>query len=194
MEHIMSEYIQEEIHALKDLDYDRINEVYTCITTAYKSGGRVYLVGNGGSSANASHWVNDLKKNIKGVNNGFDVICLTDNVPLLTAYANDVAYEEVFLQQVKGCLRNKDVMIALSVSGSSPNLVRVIRYARQMNCKTISIIADYNGILAQDSDVVLVIKTKSYGIAEDIQQCINHILVQKLKKEFNSEAGEERFC
>lgn len=194
MKHIISEYIQEEINALKDLNQDRINEIYNCIIAAYEAGGRVYLVGNGGSSANASHWVNDLKKNMENINNGFDVTCLTDNVPLLTAYANDAAYEDVFLEQVKGCLREKDVIIALSVSGSSPNLVRVIRYARQVKCKTISIIADYNGTLAENSDIVLVIKTKNYGIAEDIQQSINHILVQKLKKEFDSDVREEKAC
>lgn len=194
MEHIILEYIQEEINALKNLDYDKIDEIYTCIMTAYKAGGRIYLVGNGGSSANAAHWVNDLKKNIENINNGFDVTCLTDNVPLLTAYANDVAYEDIFLEQVKGCLREQDVIIALSVSGSSDNLARVIRYAKQVKCKTISIIADYNGTLADNSDIVLIIKTKNYGIAEDIQQSINHIFVQKLKKEFNSDVREEKIC
>lgn len=184
MEHIIFEYIQEEIDALRSLDYDKIDAIYVSIMTAYQTGGRVYLIGNGGSSANAAHWVNDLKKNIENISNGFDVTCLTDNVPLLTAYANDVAYEDVFLEQVKGCLREKDVLIALSVSGSSPNLVRVMQYAGEVKCKTISIIAGYNGILEEISDIVLEIKTKSYGIAEDVQQSINHILVQKLKKEF----------
>lgn len=181
MKDIVSEYIREEIEVLDSLDQEKILEIYSCIERAYKNGGRVYLLGNGGSSANTSHWVSDLKKNIQNTDNGFDIISLTDNVPLLTAYANDVAYAKVFLEQIVYRIREVDVMIALSVSGSSMNLVEAFRYANQKKCKTISIIANYEGKLAQYSDITLTLDTKSYGIAEDVQQTINHILVQLCK-------------
>lgn len=194
MGYVITKYIEEEINILENLDQDKINEIYIAIMSACQVGGRVYLMGNGGSSANASHWVNDIKKNIKNTNNGFDVICLTDNVPLLTAYANDVAYEDIFLEQIKDCIREEDVVIALSVSGNSPNLVRAIKYAKEMNSQTISIIADYNGRLSEYSDIVLSIKTKNYGIAEDIQQTINHILVQKIKAQSAAIVKGEKIC
>ena len=178
MQEIVSEYIREEIEMLKNLDKKKILEIYFCIERAYKNGGRVYLLGNGGSCANASHWVNDLKKNIQNTSNGFDIISLTDNVPLLTAYANDVAYTNAFLEQIINRIREVDVMIALSVSGSSENLVEAFRYGHQNKCQTISIIANYEGKLKQYSDITLTLKTKNYGIAEDAQQTINHILVQ----------------
>ena len=191
MKNIIFDYIQKEMDALGSLDYSMIDKIYASIMNAYRTGGRIYLIGNGGSAANAAHWVNDIKKNTSNINNGFDVTSLCDNVSLLTAFANDVAYADVFLEQLKGSLRKKDVLIALSVSGSSSNIVRAMQYAREIEAKTISIVADYNGILEAYSDVVLKIYTKSYGIAEDIQQSINHILVQKIKEEFNTNLGEE---
>ncbi len=191
MKNIIFDYIQKEMDALGSLDYSMIDKIYASIMNAYRTGGRIYLIGNGGSAANAAHWVNDIKKNTSNINNGFDVTSLSDNVSLLTAFANDVAYADVFLEQLKGSLRKKDVLIALSVSGSSSNIVRAMQYAREIEAKTISIVADYNGILEAYSDVVLKIYTKSYGIAEDIQQSINHILVQKIKEEFNTNLGEE---
>lgn len=194
MKYIIAEYIKEEVNALQNLDYDKVDAILESIMSAYRTGGQVYLMGNGGSSANASHWVNDLKKNLGNINNGFDVICLTDNVPLFTAYSNDVAYEDSFLEQIKGRIRKVDVVIALSVSGNSPNLVRAFQYAKEMNCRTISIIADYNGALMKLSDIVLVIGTKNYGIAEDIQQTIDHILVQAIKEQPVMMTREENVC
>ena len=194
MENIITEYVREEICALQNLDFDKVNEILKSIVSAYQNGGRVYLMGNGGSSANASHWVNDMRKNIRNINNGFDVICLTDNVPLFTPYSNDSAYEDSFLEQIKGRVRQEDVVIALSVSGNSPNLVRAFQYAKEMKCRTISIIADYNGGLMKLSDVALVIGTKNYGIAEDVQQTINHILVETMKKQPVMMTREENVC
>ncbi len=194
MKYIIAEYIKEEVNALQNLDCDKVDAILESIASAYRTGGRVYLMGNGGSSANASHWVNDLKKNLRNINNGFDVVCLTDNVPLFTAYSNDVAYEDSFLEQIKGRIRQEDVVIALSVSGNSPNLVRAFQYAKEVNCRTISIIADYNGALMKLSDIVLVIGTKNYGIAEDIQQAIDHILVQAIKEHPVMMTREENVC
>lgn len=194
MGYMIRKYLEEEINILENLDQDKINEVYAAIMSAYQAGGRIYLMGNGGSSANAAHWVNDIKKNIKNINNGFDVICLTDNVPLFTAYANDVSYEDIFLEQIKDRIREEDVVIALSVSGNSPNLVRAVKYAKEANSQTVSIIADYNGRLLEYSDIVLVIETKNYGIAEDIQQTINHILVQKIKEQPAAIVKEVEIC
>lgn len=194
MEYIITEYVKEEIYALQKLDLDKVDEILKNIVSAYQTGGRVYLMGNGGSSANASHWVNDFKKNMKNIDNGFDVVCLTDNVPLFTAYANDAAYEDSFLEQIRGRIRKEDIVIALSVSGNSPNLVRAFQYAKEKHCRTISIVADCNGGLLELSDIALVIETKNYGIAEDIQQTINHILVQILKEQAVMKTREENVC
>lgn len=188
---VCSDYIKEEMNALENLDNEKINEVFTSIMSAYETGGRVFLMGNGGSAANASHWVNDIKKNMKNVNNGFEIICLTDNIPIFTAYANDIAYEDVFLEQIKGRIRVGDILIALSVSGSSKNLVHAFQYAKKVDCKTISIIGDYGGILENYSDIAIVIQSKKYGIAEDIQQTINHILVEKIKEQYRVSEREE---
>lgn len=182
------EYVCEEIEVLKSLEYIKIDEIGTKILDAHQTGGRVYIIGNGGSSANASHWVNDLKKSLKKVNNGFDVISLTDNVPLLTAYANDVAYEDIFLEQIKDMIRPSDLLLALSVSGSSSNLVNAFRYAKGEGACTISIVGDYNGKILEYSDINMVLATKNYGIAEDIQQSIVHILVERIKK-INGQCG-----
>lgn len=181
MENIAKKYIEEEIKALRKLEKNKIDEIFESIINVYHDGGRIYLLGNGGSAANASHWVNDMKKNMKNIDNGFDVISLTDNVSLLTAYANDVSYENIFLNQIKGVISEKDMLVILSVSGNSSNLVSAVKYARERNCRTISIVGDYNGEVIEYTDTVLIIDTKSYGIAEDIQQTINHILVQKLE-------------
>lgn len=181
MGNIAKKYIEEEIKVLRKLDNTKIDVISESIINVYHDGGRVYLLGNGGSAANASHWVNDMKKNMKNIDNGFDVINLTDNVSLLTAYANDISYENIFLEQIKGVISEKDMLVILSVSGNSSNLVSAVKYARERNCRIISIVGDYNGKVIEYTDIALIIDTKSYGIAEDIQQTINHILIQKLE-------------
>ena len=187
---MMAKYIEEEMEVLKKLDLDIINQIFKSIKTAYETGGRVYIIGNGGSSANGSHFTNDIKKSLKNTNNGFDVICLTDNVPLVTAYDNDVAYEDIFFAQLDGQMREEDILIALSVSGSSPNLVKAFQYAQGVCYKTIAIIGDYNGILEQYADILLVLQTKNYGIAEDVQQTIHHMVAQVLRDEQINCKGE----
>lgn len=194
MNKIISEYIKQEIEVLESFEQHKVEEIYHCIKTVYNNGGRVYLIGNGGSSANASHWVKDLKKNIKNTDNGFDIISLTDNVPLLTAYANDVEYSKIFLQQIANRIREIDVIIALSVSGSSSNLVKAFQYANEKKFHTISVIADYDGELKEYSDIALVLNTQNYGIAEDIQQTINHILVQLLQASAELSNSSEHNC
>lgn len=190
MENILGCYINEEINVLRELDLNAIGMIFSAVKTAYENGGRIYIMGNGGSSANASHWVNDIKKNIRRVNNGFDVISLTDNVPLFTAYSNDVSYEDAFFEMVKADVREEDILLGLSVSGNSKNIVNAFKYGQANGCKTISIIADYNGELEDCSDICVVLNTKNYGIAEDVQQTINHMIVQVIKSQIELMVGE----
>lgn len=184
MQNVGIDYIREEVKVLHSLEHSKIEEIINSIIAAYKFGGRIYFLGNGGSSANAAHWVNDIKKNVTNTNNGFDVICLSDNTPLFTAYANDVSYEDAFVSQIEGSLKKEDVIIALSVSGNSNNIIKAVEYAHGINCRTVSIVGDFAGSICDFSDVVIKIDTKNYGIAEDLQQTICHIVSQTLMKFF----------
>ena len=179
----ITDYQRELNETLSLLDIAQIGKILKVLLTAYRSGKRVFIMGNGGSASNASHFACDIGKGtLKRVydkeEKRFKVYSLTDNVAQITAFANDLSYDDIFVQQLQNLVEKNDVVIALSGSGNSRNIIKALRYAKQQHAKTIGILGFMNGGKAAALvDLSIIIKSNKYGICEDIQLILNHILI-----------------
>ena len=145
-------------------------------------GRRIFILGNGGSAATASHMAVDLAKiDVIGYPR-LQVISLTDNLGLTTAIANDISYTEIFTEQLKNLVSYKDIVIAISVSGNSPNVLSAARYAKKRGAKVIGFIGFNGGNLKELVDVDITVSSKNYGVVEDFHLSLNHIISQFIKR------------
>ncbi len=167
---ILDIYRTENFTAAVDLMWD-----------AYNKDKQIFIFGNGGSAGTSNHMVNDLSKgsSVEGKKR-LRVIGLADNMSLLTAYANDLGYENVFSEQLKNLLNPGDVCIAISASGSSPNIIKAVEYSKSRGAKTISLVGFTGGKLKPLSDVDIYFETHNYGICEDAQLMFSHLSSQFL--------------
>ena len=194
---IIEEYITELKKALDSLDRKKIREAASLILAAYKNNRKVFIIGNGGSSANASHFACDLSKNtLERVydirEKRFKVYSLTDNAALMTAFANDLSFEEVFLQQLRNLIEANDILIVLSGSGNSQNLIKAVTYAKKRRAKVIGILGfKKGGSLGHLVDCAILTDSHKYGPCEDIQLVLDHILTTCLSKMKNSHAKKK---
>ena len=125
-------------NAMQALDKDQINTFINSLLEAYESGGNIFIFGNGGSSATASHYVVDFNKGVSlHLDKKFKFICLNDNVPSIMAIANDCGFENVFLMQLEGRLNKGDIVIAISGSGNSKNVIKAVEYAKSQGNKVL---------------------------------------------------------
>lgn len=181
-------YITDLSHCLAKLDRGQVARAIGILTAAYNANRKVFIIGNGGSATNASHLACDLSKGT--LSRVYDenekrmkVYSLTDNVAVLTAYANDVSYEEVFIQQLRNLVEPGDVVIILSGSGNSPNLVRAVEYARRCRAKTIGFLGfKTGGKIGALVDVPVIANSMAYGPSEDLQLILDHIITSWLSK------------
>jgi D-sedoheptulose 7-phosphate isomerase len=163
---------------LKQLDPTVIEQIIEALTEAAQRGSTIYVVGNGGSAATASHLVNDLVVGTWLPNYPpFRVVSLTDNVPMMTAIANDFDYACLFVNQLRNLLRPGDIVLALSVSGNSPNVLEAVRFARQQGAMTISCCGFDDGVLRELTDICLHVPTHlgEYGPVEDVM-ILDHVI------------------
>ncbi|GAI36016.1 unnamed protein product, partial [marine sediment metagenome] len=138
----VEEYLRELKETLDKLPYSQIEKIKDILLEAYREDKKVFIMGNGGSAATASHFACDLAKGTVGKDDSrkrFKVIALTDSVPILTAWANDTAYENIFLEQLKNLLDAGDVVIAISGSGNSKNVIKAVEYANVQKALTIGL-------------------------------------------------------
>jgi D-sedoheptulose 7-phosphate isomerase len=179
------------LHAAVDaLPRDRLAELGEMLYRTYRNGQQVFTLGNGGSASTASHMAADLAKNTIGANmRRFRVLSLNDNQSLLTALANDLGYQNVFSEQLKNLIRPGDLLIALSGSGNSPNVIRAIRYAQEQCAEVVGILGFQGGEAARLADMAIIVPSDHYGIVEDVHLIINHILVDHFRHRLAEDAG-----
>ncbi len=174
----VSSFLDETKQLLEKLDPAAIVEAKKILVGCYHRKGRVYLMGNGGSASTAQHFACDLAKYvIPAGQRPFDVRCLTDNVPLYTAWANDAK---------QGLLTKDDAVLAISVhggSGFSTDLVKGIRYAKQIGARTIALVGFDGGILHRECDCSMLVPVESTPQTEAIHVVIQHLLMQIIKEE-----------
>ena len=180
MEHMkqwIAEYLEAQKRAVDTLDPEQLASLVETLRSAWKSDAQVFAIGNGGSAANASHFAVDLGKGSSdALPRRFRVLSLTDNVAWLTALGNDYSYDDVFVRQLANYARAGDVLIAASVSGNSPNLVKAFEWARGNGVRTIALVGAKRGRLAEMGDQVVVVDDTHYGRVEDVQMHILHLL------------------
>jgi len=138
---------------------------------------QVFVFGNGGSAANASHFATDLGKGASDkVGRRFRVVSLNDNMSWITALGNDYAYEEVYVRQLMNYVRPGDVVLVMSVSGNSPNVVKAVQWAKEHGVFTAALVGARRGRLAELADEAIVIPSEHYGRVEDAHMTICHML------------------
>lgn len=176
-------YSDELKQTLDQIDRSDIEKLEAYLEEARISGNRVFVLGNGGSAAAASHWVCDFGKGINvGKSRRLKIMAPSDHSSIFTAYGNDNAYDQTMVEQLKNFLQPNDLVISLSVSGSSENLVKAQKYAKEIGAKTVCIVGDYNGSLIGLSDFAIVLKSKNYGVVEDIHLILEHAVSQNMKR------------
>lgn len=177
----LERYREELKQALDTVPAEEFEELVHLLEQAYEEGRQVFLMGNGGSGATASHVACDLNKGVSyGLEKRFRVLCLNDNVPTTLAYANDVSYEEVFVEPLRNFLRPGDLVIGLSGSGNSRNVLKAIEYANQQGAHTVGLTGFNGGRLAGLVHTPLTVRVDDMQKAEDIHLILFHVVMQVL--------------
>ena len=180
---VLEGHINDVRTVLSAIPIDAIERAVGIILDAYDNGAHVYVVGNGGSATNATHFACDLSKaTIVDGRARLRVTSLTDNIALLTAWANDTSYDRVFSKQLTNLLDPGDVVIAISASGNSPNVVSAVLAARLMRASTIALVGFAGGRLLEAVDAAIHVPSNDYGVVEDCHSVIEHAITVSTRK------------
>lgn len=189
--HIM-DYVDKIKKILNELPVEKIENISEIILNAYRNNKQVFIMGNGGSAATASHFACDLGK---GTTQGpifrdkkrFRVISLNDNTPLVTALSNDCGYDSVFTEQLINLVNKGDVVIALTASGNSRNILNAIKYARERGALTIAFTGFDGGKIKNMVDNYIIANSNEFGPVEDTHLILEHLICDYLKKRLENE-------
>ena len=178
---IIVDYIDDLKSVLDQLSKADLLAIINALAKARQDEKTIYICGNGGSASTASHMVCDLSKNTrKDEAKRLKVIGLSDNIALMTAYANDEGYDRIFAEQIISLIQPGDVLLAISGSGNSPNVLRGVETAKQLGATTIGLTGFQGGQLLDLVDICLVVPYNSLEQIEDVHLIINHILTISL--------------
>ena len=170
-------YKTELLKAIEALPLEKIARAIEILAQARAENRRIFLCGNGGSASTASHFATDLVKGASyGRESRFRVMALTDSLPTITAYSNDVSYECVFVEQLKNFAEAGDVVVAFSGSGNSPNVLRAMEYANSIGCKTIALTGRDGGKLGPMANLNIHVPAPHMGRIEDAHHIVCHMI------------------
>ncbi len=178
-------YLDSTRRLLAAVDVDQVTRVVKVLREARERAATVYIVGNGGSAATASHFAADLSKaTVRDGSARVRALSLTDNVALMTALSNDQGYEQVFTGQLHGLLRADDVLIAISASGNSPSVLRAVELAHQRRATSIAFVGFDGGELLRCADLAIHVASERgvYGPVEDLHLAIHHLVTTCLAR------------
>lgn len=183
------EYVQS---VLQKISRAEIGRFIATLLDARARGATIFFIGNGGSAATASHFANDLAYGTNEYQQPFRVLSLTDNVPILTALGNDFGYEDIFVRQLRVLSRKGDVLVAISASGNSPNLLKAMEFAREAGVKTVVLTAFDGGKMRLVADEGIHVPTdpKEYGPAEDAHMVLDHLVGAYLMRFVHNAQGK----
>ncbi|MDO4274232.1 MAG: SIS domain-containing protein [Eubacteriales bacterium] len=182
----IKDYIDKERELLNLLDCTSISSLLLQILNAYEQEAAIYIFGNGGSAATASHFANDFNKGISEyTDKKFRFCCLNDNIPTVMAIANDIGYENVFEFQLAGKVKENDLVIGISGSGNSDNVVRAVRLANQAGAMTAGICGFSGGALANEAKVVMHVPCNNMQLVEDIHMILCHTMMSACYQMWN---------
>jgi D-sedoheptulose 7-phosphate isomerase len=175
-------YLNRVQQAVEQLSRADVQAVVDALYAAWQAHKTVFIIGNGGSAATASHMMNDLNKlTFATGKHRFRALALTDNMPLVTAWGNDAAYADVFAEPMRNLMQAGDLLVAISTSGNSPNVVRAVEVAKaEFGAQVIGWVGDKGGKLAELSDVLVRIPDGHIGVQEDGHLILNHCIANAL--------------
>ena len=186
LDNFLLSYKEKLSNLFDSIDNNILESVISQMITTFKNGKKLYVVGNGGSAATASHLQADFQFFVRYFTEFRPkVVALTDNIPLMTAISNDNSYEDVFVEQMKGMFNKGDLLLAISASGNSPNVVKAVEYAKDLGSKTIAFCGFTGGKLKKIADFPIYTpnKNKDYGPVEDIHMILVHMLINFIVKD-----------
>jgi D-sedoheptulose 7-phosphate isomerase len=188
-----SEYLEYFNNTLSNLDVSKVEEMVDLVVEAYDHDRTIFIIGNGGSASNASHLANDL---VKGTLKSMDqtkrlrAMALTDNLALMTAYANDEGYQTIFEQQLRTFAKPNDVVIAISGSGNSPNVIKAIEWANENGLHTVGVTGFGGGKLKQLAKTSVHVPLNDMCTSESVHSVIFHYMAIELQKRLYAERVE----
>lgn len=179
-------YIDSLASALHAVPTDEIDGVVATLKRAFDDGKQVFVAGNGGSAATASHMACDFQKTTLAkeqarVTKRLKCISLSDSNPLITAWGNDVSYDEIFGQQLRTLANPGDVLLVITASGNSPNILNALRAAKDLGVKAIGFLGFEGGKALQMCDQAIVIRSSDYGVIEDAHSVLMHMVTAALR-------------
>ncbi len=182
----IKKYLELETEVIKTLNVDSINNVMNEIESAKERGSTVFICGNGGSHATASHYCCDFNKGVSSEQEkNTNFICLADNVPTITAIANDISYDEIFSYQLKNRLKPGDLVFVISGSGNSKNIVRAMEVAKERGNRIIGLCGYNGGKVKEMADVCVHVDINNMQITEDVHMILDHCMMYILSDMFN---------
>lgn len=171
-------YLEQEREVLATLDVHEISAVMNVLENTRLSGNRVFICGNGGSAATASHFTCDFNKGVSYAQEvKYNFECLNDNVPMMMAIANDISYEDIFSEPLKNKMHREDVLFAISGSGNSRNVVKAVEYARGIGARTIGLVGYDGGKVKELADYCIHVKISNMQIVEDVHMAMDHVMM-----------------
>lgn len=181
---MIKDYLDLVSAAIADLPEDKVQDVIDTLKSAHADGRQVFLLGNGGSAATASHLAADFQKGLKEyTGKRFRASAVTDSVSIMTAWANDTDYEDIFAQQLDSLVERGDVVIAISGSGNSPNVIKAVEKANQMGAITIGWSGFEGGKLAKLAQKPIVVKSDNMQRIEDVHMILGHLVFHCLMRQ-----------
>ncbi len=189
----MKDFSHNYIGQLKDVldafPQDQFDRLVDAMMDAYKEEKRIFVMGNGGSASTASHWVCDINKGCcMEKEKKFKMICLNDSISTMLAYANDQAYEDVFVEQLKNFFVPGDIVIGISGSGNSLNVLKAIEYAKNNSGTTVGLCGYSGGKIYDMVDIPILARVDDMQKVEDVHMIVVHMTMQRILKELNDKA------
>src|SRR5690242_9731818 len=186
------EYFQGLEQLIPQLPHGEIEQIVAVLLRAFEEGRTIFVFGNGGSASSASHMVSDMNRGVSDPTRRMKVMALTDNVPLLTACANDHGYETVFSEQLRNFVQPGDVAFALSCSGDSPNVLLALTTARQAGALTMGLGGFQGGAMKELCDICAVVPSDNMQLIADLHHAILHAIFTALKETIRARARDSR--
>jgi len=180
-----SNYLEEYIFSIKSIDLNVLEKISKLLVNTFKKKKILFVCGNGGSAAISNHFLADFAKYMRsGTNLKPKIISLSSNIEIITAIGNDINYKKIFSYQLENLISNEDVLLVISSSGNSPNIIEAIKEAKKVKAKIISLTGFNGGYAKKKSDLSLHVKANNYGLSEDSHHMIMHILCQFIRQKF----------
>lgn len=177
----LERYLDREVDVIRNLNLDSINTVMNVLEEARLGGKKIFICGNGGSAATASHFCGDFNKGVsESLEVKYNFECLNDNVPTMMAVGNDIGYEEIFRFPLRNKMRKEDIFIGISGSGNSRNVVNAMEYAKEIGGTTIAIVGYNGGRMKEMADYSIHVDIDDMQISEDVHMMMDHLMMYVL--------------